>query len=90
MLVRSCAVLSFTLAGWSVSDLATELDDRYGILCRVGLHCAPRAHRSLGTFPDGTVRWAPGPFTLAEDVEYACQAVEELAREKCGASRGNP
>jgi len=74
-----CAVMSFTLSGWSVSELALELDERYGILCRVGLHCAPRAHRSLGTFPDGTVRFAPGPFTTPGDIDYAIAAIAELA-----------
>jgi cysteine desulfurase family protein len=77
-----CAVMSFTLAGWSVSDLALELDERYGVLCRVGLHCAPRAHRSLGTFPEGTARLAPGPFTTTDDVDYTLGAIGELAVER--------
>jgi len=77
-----CAVMSFALSDWSVSDLALELDERYGLLCRVGLHCAPRAHRSLGTFPDGTARLAPGPFTTPDDVEYALGAIGELAEER--------
>ena len=76
-----CTVMSFTLGGWSCSELALELDERYGVLCRVGLHCAPRAHRSLGTFPDGTIRLAPGPFTTEADVEYALGAMAELAAE---------
>jgi selenocysteine lyase/cysteine desulfurase len=74
--------MSFTLAGWSVSDLALELDERYGVLCRVGLHCAPRAHRSLGTFPEGTARLAPGPFTTTDDVDYTLGAIGELAVER--------
>lgn len=82
-----CAVLSFTLRGWSVSELALELDERYGILCRVGLHCAPRAHRSIGTFPDGTVRLAPGPFTVPDDIGYALESIEELASERGGRNR---
>jgi len=77
-----CAVLSFTLPGWSVSELALELDERHGILCRVGLHCAPRAHRSLGTFPDGTVRLAPGPFTMPDDIGYVLESIQELASER--------
>jgi len=76
-----CAVMSFTLAGWSCSELALALDERYGVLCRVGLHCAPRAHRVLGTFPDGTARFAPGPFTTEADVERAIGALAELAAE---------
>jgi len=80
--VPRCAVMSFTVAGWSVSELALELDERYGILCRVGLHCAPRAHRSIGTFPDGTVRLAPGPFTSMDDVDYTVAALSELSGER--------
>ena len=76
-----CAVMSFTLDGWSCSDLALALDERFGVLCRVGLHCAPRAHRTLGTFPDGTARFAPGPFTTEADVAYALGALAELASE---------
>lgn len=74
------AVVSFTLAGWSSSQLAQQLDERFGILCRPGLHCAPRAHRTLGTFPDGTVRFAPGPFTTEEQIDAAVAAVARLAR----------
>lgn len=84
-----CAVLSFTLAGWSVSELALQLDELYGILSRVGLHCAPRAHRSLGTFPDGTTRLAPGPFTTPEDIEYALDSIRELAAGRAGSSVGS-
>jgi cysteine desulfurase family protein len=84
-----CAVLSFNLAGWSVSQLALELDERYGILCRVGLHCAPRAHRSLGTFPDGTARLAPGPFTTPDDIEYTLDSIRKLAAGRAGSSAGS-
>ncbi len=76
-----CAVLSFTAPGLSVSELAMDLDARYGVLCRVGLHCAPGAHASLGTFPGGTARLAPGPFTTVDDVEYAVAAVREIVGE---------
>ena len=59
------------------------LEDRYGIMTRCGLHCAPAAHRSLGTFPQGTVRFAPGYATTPEDIAAALAAVEEIAGEKC-------
>lgn len=82
---RQTAVVAFTLAGQSVSDVAQALDERCGVLCRPGLHCAPRAHRTLGTFPYGTLRFAPGVFTTVEDVDAALAAVAELAG---AASRG--
>jgi cysteine desulfurase/selenocysteine lyase len=72
--VRS-AVLSFTVAGKDSSAVAFELDRRFDIAVRAGLHCAPRAHRTLGTFPGGTVRMSPGWFTTREDIAMFADAV---------------
>jgi cysteine desulfurase / selenocysteine lyase len=69
------AVLSFTVAGTDSSALAFELDQRFDIAVRAGLHCSPRAHRTLGTFPDGTVRMSPGWFTTREDIAIFSDAV---------------
>lgn len=77
---RQVAVVSFTLAGWQVSDVALRLDEEHGVLCRPGLHCAPAAHRTLGSFPRGTVRFSPGPFTTAAEVKEAVAAVARLGR----------
>jgi selenocysteine lyase/cysteine desulfurase len=76
---RQTAVVSFVIAGQSPSQTAAALDERFGILCRPGLHCAPTAHRTLGTLPDGTVRFAPGPFVTPKEIESAVRAVRELA-----------
>ncbi len=73
------AVISFTMQGKRVSEIGYRLDDEYQIFCRVGLHCAPAAHRSLGTFPEGTVRLAPGPTTSLGDVETVLGAVRKIA-----------
>ncbi|MFQ5923413.1 MAG: aminotransferase class V-fold PLP-dependent enzyme, partial [Anaerolineales bacterium] len=54
---RRCAVVSFNLEGLLPSEVGQLLDQEFGILSRVGLHCAPGAHRTLGTFPRGTVRF---------------------------------
>jgi cysteine desulfurase family protein len=72
------AVISFTLAGKRVSEIGYRLDEEYEILCRVGLHCAPAAHRSIGTFPEGTVRLAPGPLTTLAEIDRTIQAVERI------------
>lgn len=74
------AVVSFNIAGMEPSEVGMRLDEEYGILCRVGLHCAPAAHRTIGTFPAGTVRFALGAFNTAEDVDAALRAVARLAR----------
>jgi len=73
------AVVAFALVGKSPDTVAQALDERFGILCRPGLHCAPLAHRTLGTAPLGTVRFSPGPFTSVDEVEQAVCAVRELA-----------
>lgn len=70
------AVVSFTVDRVSGSDVGRRLDEEFGVLCRVGLHCAPAAHRTLGTFPEGTVRLAPGVFTTEDDIEYTVSAVK--------------
>jgi cysteine desulfurase family protein len=75
------ATVSFNISGMECSEVGLRLDDEHGILCRVGLHCTPAAHRTIGTFPDGTVRFGLSAFTTMEEVETALAAVEELARE---------
>ncbi len=77
---RSTGVVSFTVAGKRVSEVGGRLDEEFGVLCRVGLHCAPAAHRTLGTFPEGTVRFAPGVLTTREEIQTAVHAVEVIAR----------
>lgn len=60
---------------------AWRLEEARGVLTRCGLHCAPSAHRTLGTFPRGTVRFSPGWFTTPEEAEAAARAAVEIARE---------
>jgi len=72
------ATLSFTVAGRRVSEIGLRLDEEHDILCRVGLHCAPAAHRTIGTFPEGTVRLAAGLSTTLADVRAAVAAVAKV------------
>ena len=74
------AVVSFTMRGRRVSEIGLQLDEEYGIMCRVGLHCAPAAHRTIGTFPEGTVRLAAGISTDSGEIRAAVDAVAEIAR----------
>jgi cysteine desulfurase/selenocysteine lyase len=73
------ATVSFSVDGLEPSEVGLHLDDEYGILCRVGLHCAPAAHRTLGTFPQGTVRFGLGIFNTLEEIDTALGAVREVA-----------
>ena len=77
---KSVAIVSFTADGKTVSEIGSRLDDEYGILSRVGLHCAPSAHRTIGSFPEGTLRLAPGVFSTREDIQKALDAISEVCR----------
>lgn len=60
------------------AEVAYSLEHRYGLLTRCGLHCAPLAHKTLGTFPNGTVRFSIGHSTTKEDIDVAIRAIEEI------------
>ena len=60
------------------AELAFRLDEEYGIATRVGLHCAPSAHKTLGTWPTGTVRFSFGPFNTEAETDAAAQAVGRI------------
>lgn len=75
---RNVGVFSFTVEGQDPAEVATELDSRYGIMTRVGLQCAPSAHRAIGTFPEGTIRASIGYYTTTEEVEYFLRSLKEI------------
>ena len=74
-----CAVVSLDFQGRDNAEAAYEMERRYGVLSRCGLHCAPRAHRTLGTYPQGTVRLTPGHATTAAEIHRALEAVAAAA-----------
>jgi len=76
------ATLSFNVAQLSPSDTASRLEREFGILCRPGLHCAPAAHHTIGTFPEGTVRFGMSAFNTEAEVETAIQAIFQISIER--------
>lgn len=72
------ATLSFNYLSLSSSEVASHLEECYGILCRPGLHCAPSAHKTIGTFPEGTVRFGLGYFNKAEEIEFVLKALRSM------------
>jgi cysteine desulfurase/selenocysteine lyase len=76
---RQTATISFNIGELAPSDVGLWLDEQHAILCRVGLHCAPAAHRTLNTYPSGTNRFGLGVFSTAEEVDVALKAVRQLA-----------
>ncbi len=77
--VPRAAVVSFTIGDRDSGEIAHRLDREYGIACRGGLHCAPWAHRTIGTLVTGTVRFSPGCFTTDADIAAALTAVRAIA-----------
>ncbi|MGC8826890.1 MAG: aminotransferase class V-fold PLP-dependent enzyme, partial [Anaerolineae bacterium] len=71
------AVVSLTVEGYFPEQLAAVLDKVFDVATRAGLHCAPQAHRTAGTFPDGALRFSPGFFNTEEDIDFAVQALHE-------------
>lgn len=71
-------VISIQTVNKDMSEVAYELDDKYKIMTRVGLHCAPIAHKSLGTYPAGTIRFSFGWNNSLDDVSAALNALEEI------------
>jgi cysteine desulfurase family protein len=72
------SVVSFTIKGKDPSQIGFLLDHEYGISVRTGLHCAPQAHKTIGTWPGGTIRVSPGWFTAESEIERFIEAVEQI------------
>ncbi len=75
------SAVSLTMGGKSVADLAFLLDRHYGIMARAGLHCAPAAHRSISTFPQGTLRLSPGFFNTEAEIQAVLAALDRINSE---------
>ena len=71
-------LVSFTIDGCDPAEIGFSLDRHYQIAVRVGLHCAPDAHRTIGSFPQGTVRVSPGYFNTSEEIDRLLKAVAEI------------
>jgi cysteine desulfurase family protein len=73
------ATVSFNVEGLEPSEVGPMLDEGHGIMSRVGLHCAPAAHRTMGTFPAGTIRFGLSFFNTVEEVDEALAALTRIA-----------
>jgi cysteine desulfurase family protein len=82
-------VFSVRVEGYDPHELSAVLETSYGILTRPGIHCAPLAHEAIGTASTGgTTRFSFGPFVSAQDVQYATDALAQIALE--GAKSTSP
>ena len=73
-------VISLDFCGMDNGEVSFALEQEFGILTRCGLHCAPNAHKTLGTFPQGTVRFSFGHTATEEDITCAVAAVKQISK----------
>ncbi|KMT20877.1 aminotransferase class V-fold PLP-dependent enzyme [Clostridium cylindrosporum] len=74
------STVSINFENYDNSEIAFLLDKEYGIMTRVGLHCAPSAHKTLGTFPSGTVRFSFGHFNTIDEVKYTIDSINNVLK----------
>jgi cysteine desulfurase family protein len=72
------AVVSFNIKGKDSADIATALDEKYQIMVRAGLHCSPYAHKTIGTFPDGTIRVSFSIFNTVHEIDYFIDSLKVI------------
>jgi cysteine desulfurase family protein len=78
--LKQVSVVSFNIKGFTPGDVGTILDQTFDIKVRTGLHCAPMMHKTIGTFPLGTIRLSPGYFNSLEEIEMTIKAIDRISR----------
>jgi cysteine desulfurase family protein len=78
--LKQAPVISFNIKGFTPGDVGTILDQTFDIKVRTGLHCAPMMHKTIGTFPLGTIRLSPGYFNSLEEIEMTIKAIDRISR----------
>ncbi|OPY58427.1 MAG: putative cysteine desulfurase [Pelotomaculum sp. PtaU1.Bin035] len=76
------SVVSFNISGYTPSEVAYILDNNFNLACRPGLHCAPSAHKTIGTFPQGTIRFAFGYFNTIEEIKKGLKALSQISNKE--------
>ncbi len=74
-------VVAINIGDVDSSEISYILDEKYNIAVRPGLHCAPLAHKTIGTFEQGVVRFSFGLFNTHEDIEKSVKAIREISLE---------
>lgn len=80
-LEQRAPVVSLDFLGRDNAQISFLLDSEHGISTRCGMHCAPNAHKTLGTFPQGTVRFSFGHKNTPEEVRFALDSLHQILRE---------
>ena len=79
--LKQTATLSLNVENMDPANASLRLDEEFNIMTRVGLHCAPAAHKTLGTFPEGSIRMSMGYLNNEPQIDLAVNALEILSRE---------
>lgn len=77
---QRAAVVSFNIDGMEPKAVGDVLEKNFGIIARTGLHCAPLCHKTIGTFPKGTVRVSAGYYNTEKDIQSLILAVADIAK----------
>lgn len=75
---KKVPTVPLTVKGYDLGDLGFQLAEKFNIMVRSGLHCAPLAHKTIGTFPDGALRFSIGWHTTEEEIEYTLDTLRKL------------
>ena len=76
---KAVPIVSFNVEGYDAGEVGTILDQVFDIKVRTGLHCAPAVHKTIGTYPKGTVRLSAGYFNTEEEIDQALAAIKKIA-----------
>lgn len=76
---KQTSTLSFNIKSQDPGEVSYILDTDYGIMCRSGIHCTPSSHKTIDTFPTGTLRLSPGYFNTQDDIQYTLDAIKKIA-----------
>lgn len=74
------SAISMNFRNIDSSEVAYTLDSQFGIMTRTGLHCAPLAHKTIGTYPTGTLRMSLGYFNDEKDVDYTLFSLNKILK----------
>jgi len=75
---KQAPTISISIENKDLGQISFILDDKFGIMTRSGLHCAPLAHKTINSFPEGTLRFSIGYFNTEDEIKYALEKLKEL------------
>lgn len=76
---KKVGIVTFNIKGWNCEEVALRLNDEFGIAVRAGFHCAPLAHKTIGTWETGAVRVSVGWFNTMRQMVYLCDAIAKIS-----------